>query len=336
MKYPKFLSKGKTIGVCAPSFGVSDNPYRIRYDRSKRYLKKCGYQIEESASVYLLHKDESTSAINRSQEFMDMYLNNKIDFIISVAGGEMMCEILPFIDFAKIKNSEPKFFMGYSDNTILTFTLTTICDIATIYGPCACDFGASRLDRSFLNTLEIIKGNIIRQNSFNKYEVESKKYENYLAPLNKTKKVKWYCKDNEIAIEGRLLGGCLDVLIMFLGTKYDKVKEFVEKYQNDGILWYLETCDLNSIATKRALFCLKEAGWFKYVKGFIFGRPNNTQTPFDVSYQEAVYKHLESFGVPIIFDVDIGHVHPSFTIINGAKAKVYYKDHKGYIEQYLK
>ncbi|MDY4788296.1 MAG: LD-carboxypeptidase [Bacilli bacterium] len=336
MKYPHFLKRGNTIGVCAPSFGVSENPYRIRYDRSKEYLARCGYKIKESKSVYLLNKDESTTAVNRSREFLDLYFNNSVDFIMSVAGGEMMCEILPYIDFDKIKNSQPKFFMGYSDNTILTFTLTTICDIATIYGPCACDFGSSRLDKSFLNTLEIIKGNIIPQHSFRMYEVESKKYENYLAPLNKTKKVKWYCKDNDIKITGRLIGGCLDVLTMFLGTKYDKVKEFNQRYKEDGIIWYLETCDLHSIATKRALFCLKEAGWFENVRGFIFGRPNNTNTPFDVSYKEAVYKHLESYGVPIIFDVDIGHVHPSFTIINGCIATIYYKDNKGIVEQYLK
>ena len=336
MKYPNFLSEGKTIGVCAPSFGTPLDPYKIRYDRSKKYFKKLKYNIKESNSVYKLIKDESAKDYIRAKEFMDLYLDNNVDFVMSVAGGEMMCEILPFIDFDKIKNSIPKFFMGYSDNTILTFTLTTICDIATIYGPCAGDFGARRLDKSFLNALEIMKGNLITQNSFSKYEINSLKYEDYTAPLNKTEKVKWYSDDKKVDIKGRLIGGCLDVLVMFLGTKYDNVKSFNEKYKNDGIIWYLESCDLNSISVKRALFQLKEAGWFKYVKGFVFGRPNNTDTPFDVTYYEAVKKHLEEYNVPIIFDVDIGHVHPSFTIINGSIGHVYYSEGKGFIEQELK
>ena len=39
-----------------------------------------------------------------------------------------MCEILPYIDFEKIRNSEPKWFFGYSDNTNLIFLLATLCD----------------------------------------------------------------------------------------------------------------------------------------------------------------------------------------------------------------
>ena len=33
--------------------------------------------------------------------------------------------------------AKPKWFMGYSDNTNLTFLLTTLCDTAAIYGPLA-------------------------------------------------------------------------------------------------------------------------------------------------------------------------------------------------------
>ena len=40
----------------------------------------------------------------------------------------------------------------------------------------------------------------------------------------------------EIHIKGRLLGGCLDYLLNLVGTRFDKTKEFVEKYREDGIL----------------------------------------------------------------------------------------------------
>ena len=81
---------------------------------------------------------------------MDLYLDEEVDLIMSVAGGEIMCEILPFIDFDKIKNSKPKYFMGYSDNTNLTFTLTTICDLVSIYGACVTNYGTYDLDKSLM------------------------------------------------------------------------------------------------------------------------------------------------------------------------------------------
>ena len=40
--------------------------------------------------------------------------------------------------------------------------------------------------------------------------------------------------------EGRMLGGCIDILSLICGTKYDKVKEFNEKYKEDGIVWYFD------------------------------------------------------------------------------------------------
>ena len=33
----------------------------------------------------------------------------------------------------------------------------------------------------------------------------------------------------------------MDVLLNLVGTRFDKTKEFVHKYKEDGILWYLES-----------------------------------------------------------------------------------------------
>lgn len=52
-------------------------------------------------------------------------------------------------------------------------------------------------------------------------------------------------------MEGRLLGGCLDCLVNLVGTGYDKVAAFVEKYKEDGIIWFLESCDLNVFSIAR-------------------------------------------------------------------------------------
>ena len=55
--------------------------------------------------------------------------------------------------------------------------------------------------------------------------------------------------DTEIAFEGRLVGGCMDCLVNLTGTSFDKVKEFNERYAADGIIWFLESCDLNVFAS---------------------------------------------------------------------------------------
>lgn len=60
--------------------------------------------------------------------------------------------------------------------------------------------------------------------------------------------------DADSAFEGRLIGGCLDCLVNILGTKYDGTVDFVEKYKEDGFVWFLEACDLNVFAIRRAIW----------------------------------------------------------------------------------
>ena len=68
--------------------------------------------------------------------------------------------------------------------------------------------------------------------------------------------------EEPIEMEGRLIGGCMDILEMYPGTPFDKVKEFNEKYQEDGFIWFLEACDLNIMSIRRSLWQMKHAGWF--------------------------------------------------------------------------
>ena len=85
-----------------------------------------------------------------------MYTSDKSDALISCGGGELMCEILGYVDWDKIVKAEPKWFMGYSDNTNFTFLLNTIADTASVYGPCAAAFGADKLHNSQLDAIGVL------------------------------------------------------------------------------------------------------------------------------------------------------------------------------------
>ena len=135
MRYPKFLKDSGKIGVCAPSFGTTIEPYLSRLDNAIKIFNKIGHQVILTDSVRSLHKARSTFAIDRAKEFLQVYNNKDIDIVISEAGGELMCEILEFLDFNKISIMEPKWFMGYSDNTLLTFLLPTFKSVIASRSP---------------------------------------------------------------------------------------------------------------------------------------------------------------------------------------------------------
>lgn len=340
MKYPKFLTKG-TIGVCAPSLGCTINPYLKRCQSATEKLKKKGHNIVFTESCFKTEKCRSASAEARAREFEQVYLNKDVDVVVSMAGGEFMMEILPYINFDKIKKAPPKIYMGSSDNTNLTFLLTTNFDIATIYGVCFPAFGMKKWHKAIEYNYDLLTGKKFCFESFKKYEIENphRKDEGYeLCSYNCTEKVNWkiLTGQKEVCVEGRIIGGCLDVLTHLCGTKFCKIKDFNKRYKDDGIIWYLEACDLNVLEQARSLWMLKQNGWFENVKAFIIGRPRLNEEMMDINHYDAIIEHLKDFNVPIIADVDVGHMAPSIPILNGAMAKIFTKKGKGKIEYLLK
>lgn len=326
MKYPEFLQKNGTIGYVAPSFGCAIEPYKSAFANALGKFKVMGYKADIGPNVY----EESGIGIsstprNCGEELNDSYCGNQNDVIISCGGGELMCEVVSYMDFERLKSAKPKWYMGYSDNTNFTFLLNTICDTASIYGPCASTFGMEPWHPSIQDAFDLLCGRLDTVSNYDKWEKEQLKTpEKPLEPYNVTEPFELKCfPDEDIEIEGRLIGGCVDCLVNLLGTRFDKVKDFNEKYKEDGIIWFLEACELNVMSIRRAFWQMKEAGWFEHVKGFIIGRPMLFgQDMFGLNQYQAVISVLDEYKVPVIMDVDIGHLSPMMPIVSGSTAKV--------------
>ena len=336
MRYPKGLKENGRIGLVAPSFGCTFEPYKSCMNAAIERFKGMGYSIVEGPNC---RRDDgigiSSSPENCAKELTEFYCSKNNDVLISCGGGELMCEILDYVDFDAVKLAEPKWFMGYSDNTNFTFLLNTICDTASIYGPCVGAFGMNKLDPALDDAIEALEGKLNHVSGYDKFELESLKDEEHpLAAYNLTEQkiLRFFMGEAEVnrlsTFSGRLTGGCLDCLANLVGTKYDKVREFNARYFDEGIVWFLEACDLNVLSISRALWNLDRAGWFENAKGFIIGRPLAAwkQDLMGLDQYKAVTRILGKYNVPIIMDADIGHLPPAMPIISGAYAEVKVED----------
>jgi muramoyltetrapeptide carboxypeptidase len=52
-------------------------------------------------------------------------------------------------------------------------------------------------------------------------------------------------------------------------------------------------------------------------------------------YHDALESALGDLSIPVLYDVDIGHVPPQLSLVNGAMAKVRYFDKGGMVAQLL-
>lgn len=331
MRLPDFLKDKGTIGFVAPAFGCNIEPYRSGFINAQKIFKDKGYLLDIGPNCY---EGKGIGISNTpslcGEELNDYMTKESIDAVISCGGGELMCEVLDFVDFERIAQSSPKWYMGFSDNTNMTFLLPTLCDTAAIYAPCAPAFGMEPWHEALHDAWDLLTGKKNFVSGYPLWEKESLKDEEHpLEPYNVTepKVLKSFIggkiSSEEISFSGRLIGGCLDCLSNLVGTKYDKAAEFDERYKEDGIIWFMEACDLNVMGIRRAIWQLSHAGWFSYVKGFLIGRPLCFGEEFlGLDQYHAVIDILADYNVPIIMDVDLGHLPPMMPMIAGAEASV--------------
>lgn len=323
MRIPEFLKENGTIGLVAPSYGCNIEPYRSAFQNALQKWNKLGVSCKVGSNCYAGDGIGISSTPKKcGEEINTFFADADVDTIISCGGGELMCEILDHVDFEKLACETPKWYMGFSDNTNLTFLLPTLCDTASIYGPCAPAFGMEPWHEAIADAWEVLQGKKTKVSGYALWEKESKKdQEHPLEPYHVTEPtiIKRY-PDQDAVMSGRVLGGCLDCLGRLVGTKFDQVKAFTKRYQEDGIIWYLEACDLNVMDIRRALWQLDHAGWFETAKGFLIGRPLQGEELFGLDRYQAVTGALEKYQVPIWMDLDLGHIPPMMPMINGVKA----------------
>ena len=149
-----------------------------------------------------------------------------------------------------------------------------------------------------------------------------------------TEKVEWknVFGEEKIKMRGRCIGGCLDVVREFIGTKYDKVREYNKKYKNDGIVWFLERFEMSTPELYRTLWQMKNAGYFDECNGIIFGRSLFMREDYEISFVETLKDALKDLKIPVICDADIGHVAPQMAIVNGAILEITSQNGKGHVK----
>ncbi|TDL31362.1 LD-carboxypeptidase [Jeotgalibacillus sp. S-D1] len=333
--YPQ-LKKGDTIGVTAPSSGVDKNLHHLVNESIFR-MEQRGYQTICGDTVWQQKKASAAPASIRGQEFNNMMKDPAVDIIIPPWGGELLIEMLEYVDFKKMNR---KWILGYSDTSLLLLAITLRNGLATAHGTNFIDLRGESMDQTTARWIDVLstrKGDSVIQASSIKYQKEWD-FENPSSEVfHLTEPTEWKTvSGRKEQFKGRFLGGCIDVIRHLVGTPYGDVVQFREAYTTgEPIIWYLENCEMNTVDLRRTLVQMKLAGWFDHCAGLVFGR-SSANAPVEDYVIEDVYEALSrELEVPVVYDVDCGHVPPQITFINGAVGEVTVENGKGTIEQWF-
>jgi len=302
MIYPNFLKKNDLIGITALSSGCSDSIDEM--NKAVANLEK-HFKVLTTNNVYGNYIVSGTKE-ERLNELNDL-LKEDIKLLQIARGGDFLYEILDGVPYEEIINRK-LLVQGYSDPTSLLYILTTKYDLVTIYGLNGKSYDGN-LEKYQLNNLEILKGNLIEQKSFDNESIS----------LN-----------GDFESSGIIIGGSLEVLKNIIGTKYDNTNNFLEKYKDQKIIWYFDIYNMNPIDVYITLLQFRDAGWFKYSDTFLIGKVLIKQSEDIMTYTDAYKKALVG---NVLYDTNIGHVKPMFTIINGSFVDVVCYDNKIVLKQ---
>ncbi|MBB6674016.1 S66 family peptidase [Cohnella nanjingensis] len=328
IQYPAPLRAGDTIGVTAPSSGVEPHLHDV-LARSKAKVERLGFQVVYGDTVWQNGKCVSASAARRAAELQQFLLHAGTQAVIPPWGGEFLMDILPLIDWASLRARPPKWLLGYSDLSTFMFACTLLTGHATAHGPNYADIGSDQPDATADRWLDVLATpalGTVRQRASAVHR------SSWSAPAADAP-TRWETLGGgEAAFRGRLIGGCMDTISVLIGTPYAPVETFARTYaQDEGLVWYLESCEMNAADLYRHLWQFRANGWFERTNGVLIGRPAGYSAVKDFELADALRHVYGDLPFPVVHGVDVGHVPPQLTLVNGAVAVVRCADGQGEI-----
>ncbi|WP_337018918.1 S66 peptidase family protein [Oceanobacillus massiliensis] len=324
---PKRLQPGDKIATVSPSWGGAGEPeLRWRYEQGVRRLED-NFGLEVVAMPNSLKGAdflyENPQA--RAEDLMMAFSDKDIKAIIANIGGDESIRLLPYIDFQIIRDN-PKIFMGYSDVTIAhLFCLQA--GLSSFYGPSILVDFAENLEMNPY-TVEMIERTLFSNEVIGEIQPAKEWTSEHLEWKEDNKSIKRKMKPNQGyevlqgtgIVQGRLIGGCMDVLEFAKGTTLWPDKS----YWDDAIL-FLETSEEKARPDYIAYWLRNYAaqGILHSISGIIFAKP------YDEAFYEEYKVEIQSVmaeykltDLPILYNLNFGHTEPKITLPYGRLAEL--------------
>ncbi len=323
LRFPRPLRPGDRIGVTSPSAGVGELG-RSRIDYSIGWLRAREFEVVVGECM---SADRWISApkSQRAAELTSMLTDPAVRAVIPPWGGAgTALDLLDQLDYEAIAQAEPTWVVGYSDSCSWMVPLTLRSGLATLHGDNLADTPYETLP-GLVHWLNLAMSDGVVTQSDSGVAAS-------WSPLSNASATEWldkrpsswdlYGPAPTLDVTGTLIGGCIEVLSGIVGSPYGDVRAFGRRF--GPLLVYLEAAEESAFTICRYLHQLRYAGWFESAAAVLVGStqaPGGT-TDGGLSQRDAVVDALADLDVPIVFDMEIGHVPPHLPLLNGAQARV--------------
>ena len=325
---PERLKKGDKIATVSLSWGGAGDPdLRWRYELGKKRLQEeFGLEVVEmpntlKGSDFLYKHPEK-----RAEDLMKAFADKSIKGIFTCIGGYESIRLLPYVDFNLIKDN-PKVFLGYSDSTVTHF-MCLKAGISSFYGPSILAEFAENIE-IFSYTKEWIKkvlfdssviGEVTTAEMWTGERIEWLESNKHLAKkMYKNRGFEFLQGSGKV--QGRLLGGCLDVMEMMKGTDLWPDQEMFE----DTVLFFETSEDMpEPTYVEYWLRNYGTQGILQKAKAILWGKPYQEKyyEEYKAVIRKVIVDELGLADLPIVYNMTFGHNEPMMCLPYGALTEV--------------
>ena len=290
--FPQSLKKGDKIALISPAGAVEES----QLEKGIKLIESNGYEPVLGKHLYTKYSNGYNYAGTEKERISEInwaFNNEEIGAIWASRGGYGCQHLLRHVQLSKFKK-KPKWYIGYSDNTVVqSFLLKN--NFASIHGQTIKTSSFGVTDESYDLIFDILKGKkptySIAQNELNKVGTAA----------------------------GTLVGGNLALIYALLGTTYSF--NFKDK------ILFIEDIGENFYALDRMLISLDLAGIFRNIKGLIVGGMTNMgdekdNKSYEESFDQFAYKiiseRVSKYDFPVAFGFPNGHIQDNRPLMIGA------------------
>ena len=324
---PKSLQEGDTVATVSLSWGGAGE-FLHRYETGKKQLQDIfGLRVVDTNNALKSAEYIAKNPKARADDLMEAFSDKSIKAIISNLGGEDSIRTLPFTDISVIRNN-PKIFLGFSDTTVTHFAcykagLTSFYGTSLLVGFAENggmhQYQINDIKRTLFSSKPI--GQILPNSSgwtsefldWNDLSLQNTKRQ-------LTKSSAWNFLQGEGISQGKLVGGCVEVLEFLKGTDF-----WLSSSEWTNKILFLETSEemMTPGIFRRILRNYAAQGVFEKISGLILGRPYHNK--FVDEYNEILLQVIsceqDNNLLSIITEMDFGHTCPTFSIPYGVLAE---------------
>ncbi len=291
--FPKSLKKGDKIAIISPA-GSVEIP---QLDKTLELIRIKGYEPVLGENLYTKYQNGYSYAGTEKQRINDINwaLNDpEISAVWASRGGYGCQHLLQELKLTEFRKN-PKWYIGYSDNTVIQSYLLKK-GFATIHGQTIKTSSFGVTEESYELIFDILKG----------------KKPNYKIDSNPNNRVG--------EASGILVGGNLALIYALLGTPY--TFDFRDK------ILFIEDIGENFYALDRMIMSLELVGAFNKIKGLIVGGMTNMgkenenkeyEESFDSFAYQLIADRVSKYDFPTVFGFPNGHIFDNRPLIIGAE-----------------